>query len=113
MTWSEPEVTFTIGQCDARIAQINSVLKDIDEAFDAIAERPLPSGMVEQALDITARERLRWTKDGRLRTTGIEIIRRNQRVALNLYSVKEIERLLHDPHMIGSWRDTDRLSPSN
>jgi hypothetical protein len=65
----------------------------------------LTAHLVEQALDITARERLRWTKGGRLRTAGTSKIRRGQQIVLNLYPIDSIEQLIREPQRIQSWRE--------
>ena len=50
--------------------------------------------MVERTLGITARERLRWTKAGRLVRVGTNLIRRRQLTALSPDAVHEIARLM-------------------
>lgn len=110
MTWSDAEAAFTIQSCNASVAAIESVLADIDSAFDAISRRSLPPDVVDEILGITAQERLRWTKDQRLRTSGSQLVSRGQRITLPLYPVNEIEQLLHDPTIIQAWREADRAA---
>jgi hypothetical protein len=86
---------------------IAAVLRRIDRRLERIAVRPLGARMVEEALGITARERSRWTKDGRLTRAGTELIRRHQLIALSTYAVDEIARLTAEPETIRAWRDAD------
>jgi hypothetical protein len=73
----------------------------------AVAERPLTPMLLLAALPITNRERLRWTKDRRLRQEGAATIRRGQNIAVPLYSVDFVETMLADLTIIESWRLSD------
>jgi hypothetical protein len=58
----------------------------IGRRLDNIAKRPMTSHEVQEVLGISARERIRWTKDNRLRTSGTFTARRQQIVTLNTYA---------------------------
>tara|TARA_B100001057_G_scaffold93036_1_gene89386 strand:- start:1397 stop:1606 length:210 start_codon:yes stop_codon:yes gene_type:complete len=45
-------------------------LEESAEILDAIATRALTPKEICKALEISNQERLRWTKDGRLKTSG-------------------------------------------
>jgi hypothetical protein len=88
-------------------ASLLSVLQDLDMALKRTASRPLTPRLVQDALGITNQERLRWTKDGRLRTHGSVSFRRGQRITVSTYGVRDIERLLATPAIIAGWREED------
>jgi hypothetical protein len=73
----------------------------------AIAFRPFTPRLLVTALSITNQERLRWTKDGRLRTSGSVTIRRGQLINVPTYDVGMVEALLAKPSIIDSWRIDD------
>jgi hypothetical protein len=68
----------------------------------------MTSHEVQDALNITARERIRWTKDGRLRTSGTFTARRQQVVTFSTYAVAYIEALSLRTETIEAWREADR-----
>jgi hypothetical protein len=70
-----------------------------------IAARPLSGRMVIQALDISNRERLLWTKDGRLPATGFAHIRRGHLMSIPTYDPDRIQALTQA--VIQSWREAD------
>jgi hypothetical protein len=92
---------------DLATADVATALNKIDRRLEKIATRPLSAGMVERALGITARERLRWTKDGRLARVGTNLIRRGQLIALSTYAVREIAHLMDERETIRIWREVD------
>jgi hypothetical protein len=103
-------MVFTVSCSSTSLPAITAVLDDIDRDLDFLAERPLAAHLVERALDITARERLRWTKDGRLPTAGTSKIQRGQPVSLNLYPIDSVEQLIREPQRIRAWREADAQS---
>jgi hypothetical protein len=73
-----------------------------------IADRPFSPRLLLAALSITNRERLRWSKDGRLRTSGSATIRRGQLIKIPTYDVALVAALIADPSIIAGWRNDDR-----
>jgi hypothetical protein len=73
----------------------------------AIAFRPFTPRLLVTALSITNQERLRWTKDGRLRTSGSVTIRRGQLINVPTYDVGVVEALLAEPSIVDGWRIDD------
>jgi hypothetical protein len=61
---------FSVPCAPDRNAALHAALNNIRRRLDAIAKRPMTSHEVQEALGISARERIRWTKDNRLRTSG-------------------------------------------
>ena len=86
-----------------------AVIDRIDRDLAAIAKRPLTSHEVQDALHITARERIRWTKDKRLPTSGTFTARRRQIVTINTYLVNDIRELYLQPATIEDWRAADKV----
>lgn len=95
------------------------------EAFDVFADRlrrrlsqilmvPVTPEVVDRTLGITARERLRWYKDGRLPTCGRAVIGRgNHKAGFPLFPVDTIARLAATPEIIASWRADDQREPNS
>jgi len=79
----------------------------IVEILESTACRPYTAAEVRERLDITNQERLRWTKDGRLKRKGYEIIQRGQKVSVTTYDVLAIDDLASSPETIERWRNSD------
>ena len=77
-------------------------------ALKVIAKRPYSAKEVCMILGITNRERLRWTKDGRLKRGGNEIIKRGQKIAVITYNTNTVEALAKDQKLIEKWRINDK-----
>lgn len=75
-----------------------------------VASRPLTPRFLIAALGITSRERVRWTKDGRLKSSGSTTIDRGQPIFVPIYSIEDVEILLGEPGVLDRWRTEDRES---
>jgi hypothetical protein len=85
------------------------VVAEVDKVLDGFARGGLTPRMVEQVLGITARERLRWTKDGRLPQSGSGSFRRGPNVIhFPLHPAHKIASLAVDPSIVAAWREADR-----
>lgn len=73
----------------------------------ALAKCPLTPRNVLSVLPITNKERMRWTKDGRLPQSGSVQIKRGQIVSIPTYDVGLIESLIGDLERIADWRRMD------
>lgn len=82
----------------------------LTERLSAIADRPLTPKELLAALPITNRERLRWTKDNRLKRSGDMKIKQGQIVTIPTYSVSAVESILADKSLLDRWRYADRLA---
>jgi hypothetical protein len=100
--------------CDAgRASALITAVEDIDRMLLNIADRRLTPRLVRLALGITAQERLRWTKDGRLPRAGMTTFRTSQKIKIDTYAVEEIEKLAADQSVMKSWRAADAaISPA-
>jgi hypothetical protein len=93
-----------------RFEAIAAIRERIDRDLAAIAERPMTSHEVQEALQITAKERIRWTKDNRLRACGTITARRQQVMTFRVYAPAYIQELSGQPEIIEAWRNADRAS---
>jgi hypothetical protein len=79
-------------------------LRDVIEAIAALVESieglSLTPKEVEEALNITSRERIKWTKAGRL-------FRKGQEIFYQCYSPSGIAHLATRPDAISEWRRSD------
>jgi hypothetical protein len=58
------------------------------------------------------RERLRWTKDGRLSASAPVLVERAQVVPIPTYPRSQVEELLAHPEILERWRDQDMAAYS-
>jgi hypothetical protein len=87
-------------------ARLAEELSKLDALVGKIANRDLTPKMVEGILGITNKERLRWTKDGRLRRVNAAPIR-GRNVNVTLYSARQISQLAKQKTVIEAWRRGD------
>jgi hypothetical protein len=81
-----------------------------------ILTAPLSPKAVDRALGITARERIRWYKDGHLPISNFQTIGHGrQRVRVPFFVFDEIEKLRSSPETIEGWRrdDGDTADPAS
>lgn len=91
-----------------RIADLAGLSRQLDglaAGLAIIAERPLTGRLVVQALGITNQERLRWTKDGRLRQCGSASIKRGQELRIQTYHPDQVSGITHE--IVQAWRSED------
>lgn len=87
--------------------ELRLLLGPISHQLSRIARRPLTAKELLLALPISNKERLRWTKDGRLVQQGAALMKRGQTVSLTTYAVAPVQALLADPAEIQRWREKD------
>jgi len=84
------------------------LLKELAAAYLAeVTGEPVTPRLLVAALGITSRERLRWTKDGRLKPDGSVTIKRGQLISAPVYSMSDVEFLADNPAIIARWRMDD------
>lgn len=87
---------------------VRNILEFIDRKLDHLESEPLTTKMVEEILKISSRERVRWTKDGRLPSTGKASFKRGKnRVHLFMYPPLAIAELASRPQIVTDWRAAD------
>lgn len=83
-----------------------------EEKLDQLEEEPLTAKMVEESLSITSAELRRWSKDGRVPTSGrAHFSQGRKQVTLFLYPPDAIRRLAMQPSLISEWRLADGGTP--
>jgi hypothetical protein len=105
--WDEASWMLTISTSQEAPARL--VILRVAEVLAEIASRPLTPRLLVAALNITTKERLRWTKDGRLRRSGAALVKRAHVVAVPTYAVSLVEELIARPDILAAWRDQDAL----
>lgn len=93
---------------EAASAKINQVL----ERMEALPVLPREA---EDILSISARERQRWLKDGRLKSIGTRTVKmrgRSRKVTFHIFDPQEIEDVL-DRDMPSLWREQDLQAAAN
>lgn len=87
---------------------------DIEKLITTVEEicmRPFTPATVQDALGISSRERIRWTRDGKLKPIGTKMIKDRGHFSLTLYSAEDVARLLMSPEILTSWRATPVACP--
>ena len=79
-------------------------LRDADRAIEKISKRQLHPREVEALLSITSRERIRWTKEGRLPTSGRGSFRKGQLIQFPTYPIRVILALAENRAQTEDWR---------
>jgi hypothetical protein len=95
------------------IERARSAIRDIDHVLDAFSTERLTPKIVEEILGITAGERIRWNKEGRLPRSGTGTFKKGRQVfQFSLHPVNEIAKLAADPSIIENWRGADKRNRS-
>lgn len=98
-------LTFEAGE-DERIAAASRI---VQEVLDGIGALPVLPREVDDILTILPRERLKWTKDGRLRSVGTRTVKlrgRAKAVTFHVFDPRHIEDVL-DRDLASIWRAED------
>ena len=105
MRWeTETDAIIPLAFSDARLWMI---VEKMAEQLLAIATRPLTPRELLAALPISNKERLRWTKDGRLPRSGAVTIRRGHLIAVPTYRVADVEQIRANLSVVEAWREFD------
>jgi hypothetical protein len=92
--------------------RVAALVGAIGRLLASMRREPLHPRVVEEALGISAQERVRWTKAGRLRRAGSGTLSSGwQLVRFPLYSPRQILELTHNSSIIGRWRSGDTTGP--
>ena len=88
--------------------RLSDVLTNIDNRLDWLRSQRLYPKVVEEILGITSAERIRWTKDGRLKSSGRASFSQGRKsVSLFLYDRAYIKELAGLPDVRRQWRKAD------
>jgi hypothetical protein len=84
---------------------------DVNRLLSTLACERLTPKAVEEALGITTKERVRWTKDGRLPKSGTGTFKKGSHVfQYSLHPADKIAELAKNPSVVASWRRNDEPS---
>jgi hypothetical protein len=106
---ARPVGEFTIAFEPGEDDKAHVLAQVIRHALKRIAKRPIEQNRVEAALKISHKECNRWTKDGRLRTSGTLVVSRapTLRIQRSTYAPDVIADLAAHPERIDAWRAED------
>lgn len=117
LSTEEPRVKSSKGEIPcfgfdlSRKEELLDSLDRLDARFARIFEAPLPAKLVDSLLGISATERRRWSKDGRLPPCGSRISTRGgSRFNLPIFAVDLIRALRQNPQIIAKWRRYEEIS---
>jgi hypothetical protein len=88
-------------------SRVNDVLTSLLFQVTRILQQPCTPKMVVQLLRIQSKERLRWTRDGRLKSVGRLGVRNGNGGACRTYAADDIVELIEHPEIIERWRRSD------
>ena len=81
----------------------------VEEKLERLKKEPLAAKMVEEILSVSSAELRRWSKDGRIPTSGRAYFSQGRKqVGLFLYPPEAIRELSLCPDQIAQWRNQDR-----
>jgi hypothetical protein len=95
------------------IGRMRAVVTDLCDLLADFTKDLVTPKVVEEALGITARERIRWTKDGRLPKSGTGTFKKGRHNFMYyLHPSAKIALLVETPSILKSWRDADAAGPA-
>lgn len=105
-----------IGAAELRVALpdvpaecLQDVIGDIAALLESIERLSLTPKEVEEALSITSRERIGWTKADRLPRAEQRSFMNGQEIFYQCYSPSGIAHLATKPEIINEWRKSDSV----
>jgi hypothetical protein len=104
-TQDKRKVLFSLPQ----LSEAQRLVEELRTRMARIALFPIGQSRVEQLLGITRSECNRWTKNGRIRSSGHVIISRGGSVRIRrpTYSPVTVGNILDQPELIERWRRED------
>jgi hypothetical protein len=91
----------------AAARRVNDILTSLLSQITRILQQPCTPKMVNELLRIQTKERLRWTRDGRLKHFGRLGARNGNGGACRTYAADDIVELIKRPEIIEQWRRFD------
>jgi hypothetical protein len=98
---------FALPECEEE--RFAAAIRIVDEVLAGAADLPVMPTEAEEILTISARERLKWTKDGRLRSAGTRTVKlrgRAKAVTFHIHDPRHVEDVL-DRDLPSIWREED------
>lgn len=104
---SEQQVSAVFDKSEPE-TQMRRLLDEVDQRIDEFRKERLHPRVVDELLGISASERRRWIKDGRLPVSGSGSFRRGKQVIqFPLHPADRIAHLREAPDIIAEWRERD------
>lgn len=103
------EGVFRIVAPEAEAERFAEAVRLVETILVRASDIPVLPTEVEEILNIGARERLKWTKDGRLRSAGTRTVRmrgRSRTVTFHVHDPRHVEDVL-DRDLPTIWREED------
>lgn len=103
--------TLTLSMPQDAAADFERVSAVVSKALEGIETLPIIPREIQDILGITATERHRWLKDGRLKSAGTRTVRlrgRAREVTFHVFDPRYIEDLL-DTDVMSEWREDDAV----
>lgn len=85
----------------------DAVISSIEKVLEELAGIPMQPHEVEEALSITSRERVQWTKDRRLPASGVRSFKKGRKLFFATYDPQKVRQLVEKPEIIAAWRRED------
>jgi hypothetical protein len=103
---------FELRMPEADAEAFEAACETIDTVLAGISTLPVLPSEAEEILTILPRERLKWTKDGRLQSAGTKTVKmrgRAKAVTFHVHDPRHVEDVL-DRDMPSVWREEDELA---
>jgi hypothetical protein len=102
------EKTLTAKASDARKPGLLNAMEIARRHLELFSAEKITAKAAEEILGITALERQRWTKDGRLPKSGTEFFRRgSSQIQIPTYSRETLVTLYQNLDLLSGWRSAD------
>lgn len=102
-------MTLTLGMADDCDDEFASTSSAITKALEGIENLPVIPREIQDILGISAGERHRWLKDGRLPSAGTRTVRlsgRARQITFHVFDPRVVEDIL-DRGIVDEWREED------
>jgi hypothetical protein len=95
-------------------AEFGAVCAIITSGMESIESLPVIPREIQDILSISATERHRWLKDGRLQSAGTRTVKlrgRAKKITFHVFDPRHVEEVL-DKDWVSAWREDDALTAS-
>jgi hypothetical protein len=96
---------------DAADADIDAIAATVSKTLARIEDLPVIPREIEDILSISATERHRWLKDGRLKSAGTRTVKlrgRARKITFHVFDPRHVEDVL-DRDLVTVWREEDAV----
>ena len=96
---------------DAADADVDAIAATVSRTLARIEDLPVIPREIEDILSISATERHRWLKDGRLKSAGTRTVKlrgRARKITFHVFDPRHVEDVL-DRDLVTVWREEDAV----